>query len=125
MKTILIDVYNEKVEVIDVEPNLETFYEKIDCRCIDIVRRKIGKKIFTIVCDDEGLFHEPQKISAINNIGEPMLVGNLMIFNEKANDLSGLSNDDVEYIRKYVGTIFTRKYPDGYLMLTQTEYDFA
>ena len=79
MKTILLNVYEEKVQIIDIEPTLDEYYKTLDCSCIDIVERKIGGKFYDVMCDDEGLFREPQKISAINDMGEPMFVGNLLL----------------------------------------------
>lgn len=99
MKTILLNVIEEKVEVIDIEPELDAYYRTLDCSTIDIVERKIGRKRFDIMCDDEGLFRDPQKISAIDNLGRPMLVGNLMFFNNDGKgNLTELSDNDISYI---------------------------
>jgi hypothetical protein len=123
MKTILLDVYKEEVHITDVKPELEAYYEKLDCTCIDIVERKIGGKWFDIMCDDEGLFREPQKISAINDMGQPMLVGNLMFFhNDGEGNLTGLEDEDIEHLKRYIKRMYTEKFPKGYPMLTQCEY---
>lgn len=100
-----------------------TTYRALDCSTIDIVERKIGRKRFDIMCDDEGLFKDPQKISAIDNLGRPMLVGNLMFFNnDGAGNLTELSDNDISYIMKRIIHMYTHQYPKGYKMLTQCEY---
>lgn len=124
MQTILLDVLNSKTEVIDIDDELDAFYDKLDCSCIDIVSRVIGEKRYDIMCDDEGLLKDAPKISAINDMGQPMFVGNLMFFNvDEAGELVGLSDEDVEYIMTYIQPMSTLQYPDSYPMLTQCEYD--
>lgn len=124
MKTLLLDVFSEKVEVIDVEDDLQAFYDRLDCTCIDIVQRKIGRKWFDVMCDDEGLFRDPQKISAIDNYGRPMLVGSLMFFhNDGEGNLVGLSDEDIKYIKDRIVIMCTHKYIKGYPMLTQCKYN--
>lgn len=42
-------------ELTTIKDDLETFYNLIGCRCIDIVQRRFNGVIFDIVLDDEGL----------------------------------------------------------------------
>lgn len=124
---VLVDVENEKVEAMEIEDELDSFYKILNCSTIDIVVRRIGgrcKKTFDIVCDDEGLFKEPQKISAIDNLGNVQLVGNIFITGTADNEgnLTSLSKSDVAYIKSRVQKMGTRKFPDGYPMLTQCEF---
>ena len=124
---VLVDVENEKVEAMEIEDELDSFYKILNCSTIDIVVRNIGgrhKKAFDIVCDDEGLFKEPQKISAIDNLGNVQLVGNIFITGTADSDgnLTSLSASDVAYITSRVQKMGTRKFPDGYPMLTQCEF---
>lgn len=124
---VLVDVENEKVEAMEIEDELDSFYKILNCSTIDIVVRRIGgrhKKAFDIVCDDEGLFKEPQKISAIDNLGNVQLVGNIFITGTADNEgnLTSLSESDVAYIKSKVQNMGTRKFPEGYPMLTQCEF---
>lgn len=57
MKAVLLDVMNDKVEVVDAE-ELEDYYKLIGCRTIEIVNWEIMGRRFDIVCDEEGLFFE-------------------------------------------------------------------
>ena len=123
MKTILLNVYKNEVSVIDIQPELDEYYKNLECDLIDIVQRKIGGKWFDVMCDDEGLFNESQKISAITNMGEPIFVGNLMFFrNDGEGNLIGLEDEDVQHIKDHIQTMYTRQHPEGYQMLTQCEY---
>lgn len=123
MRTILIDVENEKAEVLDVDANLQTWYKHLNCNLIDMVTRKIGDRSYVIVCDDEGLLTEAPKISAVDEFGSAMLVGNLMIYREgKERDVAALTIDDCCYISKRVKMVRTRNFPEGYPMLTECCY---
>ena len=120
---VLVDVENEEAKVIEIADNLDEFYKTLNCDTIDIVKRKIGIKHFYIVCDDNGLFQEQPKISAIDNLGEVMLVGNLFIVSgDNEGNLVGLTNEESKYIMERVKTLNTRNFPDGYPILTQCEY---
>lgn len=123
---VLVDVCNEKAQAVEIDDTLDSFYKILDCSCIDIVRRRIGRcrKAFEIVCDDEGLFRDPQKISAIDSLGAAQLVGNIFITGpvDSNGDLTSLTEEDVAYILSRVQKISTRKFINGYPMLTQCEY---
>lgn len=124
---VLVDVYNEKAQAVEIDDTLDSFYKILDCSCIDIVRRRIGgrcKKAFEIVCDDEGLFRDPQKISAIDNLGTAQLVGNIFItgLSDGDGNLTSLTEYDVAYILSKVQKMSTRKFINGYPMLTQCEF---
>lgn len=127
MKTLVLNVYENRLYEMELsdraDDRLGEFYKALDCNCIDMVERKIGRKYFTVVCDDEGLFREDARISAINNLGGVMLVGNLAFVNVDDNGYTvGLSRDEINYIKKRIQPMCTQKHPDGYLMLTQCEY---
>lgn len=123
MKFLLLDVINEKVEVVEIEPKLDEYYRLIQTDVIDIVERKIGGKYFDIICDDEGVLKENPKISAISDMGEPMLVGNLIFSKVDGGGYTiGLTQDEIDHISEYVQKMYTRNYPNGYLMLTQCEF---
>lgn len=80
----------------EIPHNLDGYYKLLDCQTIDIVRRKIGGKYYDIVCDDEGLFKDQVKVSAVDGNGQAMLVGKLLICKHdgKGNE-TGLSQEDI------------------------------
>ena len=126
MKVFYIDPMTNTAEPREIADSLETFYALLHCRCIDIVTRKIGirGRAFDIICDDDGTFADDPRISAIDNIGRPMLVGALLIVGPADDDgnLTSLTSADVRHIRKYVTHLGTRKHPEGWQMLTTCEY---
>ncbi len=123
MRGLLLNVMESKVEIVQAN-SLKDYYRLIDCSTIDIVKRKIAGKYYEIICDDEGLLKENPKISAIDDMGQPMLVGNLIIAGEANEDgnLTDLLDTDIVYIRENIHLMETRHYPGGYTMLCQVEY---
>lgn len=123
MKTLLLNVYKNQVEEIEIEDDLDAFYQALGCDMIEIPTRYIAGKPYSIMCDEEGLMREDVRISAISDFGEIRLVGNLMFFNDDGEGhLLGLSDADIKHIRQYIQTMYTNLHPEGYLMLTQCEY---
>lgn len=106
MKTLFFDVKNRKFEIIETEkPDLQMFYDKIDCDLIDIAVRKIDGKEFNIVLDEEGVLKEYPIVSAIDGKCNPMLVGNLMFFSGKTTpdgELIGLTEEEIDHILRSV-----------------------
>lgn len=102
---LLIDVYSDVGSVKEVfidENDLESFYKILDCRIIDIAVRDVDGKRFNIVCDDEGRLRENARVSACDEEGNPMLVGNLLFCNNDGASLSSLSKDDISHICKNI-----------------------
>ena len=123
MRAVLVNVYDEYAKEVEIKDELDEYYELLNCSTIDIVSRKIGRKWFDIVCDDEGLLKQNPKISAIDNLGSPMLVGNLIILhNDGEGGMAGLDQKDSKYVLDRIEKMSTLQYMDGYPMLTQCEY---
>lgn len=122
IKAYLIDVAGGNSRVVEIENKLQDYYRELHCDLVDIQARKIGGKVFDIICDDEGLLKEDNKISAIDNLGAPMLVGNLLVVKCKDGAEIGLDESDVEHVRECIQKLCTRNFPEGYEMLTQVEY---
>lgn len=90
---------------------------------IGVNRGRFHGKRFTIICDDEALFVDQPKISAIDNLGQPMLCGNLFIVKtDDQGDTVSLDPADIKYIERFVLLQGTRKFPKPYPMLHQCEY---
>lgn len=122
LRGVLVDVEKETVSVVEIPYELDEFYRILNCDCIDIVSRRIGRKNFKIVCDDEALLKAPTKISAIDNLGRPMMCGNLFIVGGEVinGNLTSLEHPDT--VLKRIQHMCTRKFPAGYPIVTQCEY---
>ncbi|MBO4847852.1 MAG: hypothetical protein J5586_01730 [Clostridia bacterium] len=64
------------------------------------------------------------KISAISDLGSPMLVGALPVTggSDGEGNLTGITDEDAAYIRKRIVHMGTRRHPEGWQMLTQVAY---
>ena len=128
----LIDVQNEAHGPRTIKKSLCGYYEIIGCRLISMPEHQIGVtcgrlhgKRYTIICDDEALFADQPKISAIDNLGQPMLCGNLFIVKtDDQGDTVSLDPDDIKYLEQFVLLQGTRKFQNPYPMLHQCEYAF-
>lgn len=101
IQTIYLNVekgYAPKVKFIENE--IETFYSLINCRYVEIYKRNINGKDFTIICDENGALKEKPIISAVSHKGYIMFFGNLIIAGipNKEGNLTNLSDNDVMFI---------------------------
>lgn len=106
IKVVVLDTKAEETnqyQVREIENDLDTYYDIIGCRCIDIPQRKIGNHYYDIIVDDEGLLQSDPIISAVDKTGSPMLVGTLIVCqsNEEGETI-GLTDEEIEEVRKNV-----------------------
>ena len=105
----LFDVNEETFEQVTINDDLESYYDILNCRLIDIAHRYFGSQEYplTIVCDDEGLFTESPKVSARDRDLNPQFVGNLFICQENEwGELISLTNKECEYLKGLIGTCY-------------------
>jgi len=115
MKMYLVDVENEKIGAIDIEPELDEYYRVLCCDTIDVATRSVGGKYFDIICDDEGLLKDRPKISLVDKHGKAMLVGNLLFCHHDENgETVGLEESELAFLSRNTRWIYTGFYPDGY-----------
>lgn len=123
MKALFIDPQGNEAKVVN-PGSLEDYYELIGCNLIDIVTRKIGRKYYDVICDDEGLLQDDPLISAIDDIGRVMFVGKLIVcglVNDEGEN-TDLTARDIKYIKDRVQPMYTRQHMEGLLMLTNCNY---
>ena len=122
MKSLLIDTRTKEVRVVN-PAGLEDYYNLIGCDLVDIVTRRIGRKVYEVICDDEGTFCEDPLISAIDDLGRVMFVGSLIITGkvDDEGELTDLTANDIRYIKKRVQHMPTRLH-DDLLILTNCNY---
>lgn len=101
----LIDPHKRLAVQMTIDGTLESLYEAMGIDCIDIVTRTIAGKIYTIVCDDEGLLKEKPIPTATSDSNTVMLYGPLFITNDRGPNLASLTKDDVKFIKRNLGVI--------------------
>ena len=120
---VLVDVNAGTVKETTIEANLNSYYKILDCTCIDIVVRRLGPYQFDIICDDEGLFRENARVSAIDPMGQPMLVGNLFFchHDEKGN-MTSLHPEEITFILSRAIFLHSRKSDKKWLAIHRLNY---
>lgn len=123
---VLLDTRKKTVSAVAIDDELETYYKLLGCSTIEIVPRKIGKYIVNIVCDEEGLLKSNPLTSAIDSMGNGMLVGSLFITGlaDEEGDLTGLTEEEQNYIISRCAVFPTRLHPEGLMMVTECNYNF-
>lgn len=96
---LLISNRGEWEEVVFENDNLEEMYNLVDCRCLDVVQRKIGDKYYDIWLDDEGLLKGELVPNGVCLNAYEILMGNLLIVNvSKSGKSVSLELDDIANI---------------------------
>ena len=128
IKAFYIDPETNTAEPRTVEDSLSSFYKLLHCSSIEIVARRIGSgreaRVFNVICDEEGALIEDPLISAIDDYGDVMLVGSLLIVGlaDDEGELTDLTDADIKHIRNHVMPLSTRHHPEGWQMLTSCHY---
>ena len=92
-----------EAKTVEIENNLDVYYNLLECRCFDIACRKVGDTYFDIFCDDEGLFKDNPLVTAVRMTEsgslEQMLVGNLLFTHTDSDgNTVGITDADVNTI---------------------------
>ena len=106
---IYFDVENGKepeVIQLDVATNDE-IHKLLNCSTIDIPYRSIGGKTYCVICDDVGLLeHKPLSVFDFNSYAR--VYGNVIIANQKGDELASLNPSDIIRIKSRVGKLITK-----------------
>lgn len=119
---VLVDARNASITRAEIPATLDSYYEHLDCSTIDIVSRRIGGRRFDIICDDEGLFKDDPRISALDSEYQPMLVGNLFVCSHADGYEISLTEEEISHVLRYAVNLPTRQHPEGLAMLTHVGY---
>ena len=111
--------------------DLDCFYETLDCDTIDIVTRKIGGRVYDIICDDEALLKPFPCPSATGSNGT-MLYNKLLVCGQADDEgeLTSLTDEDIANLKAHTQTsmcvVYTAhsggKVKRELLRLTDVEY---
>ena len=74
IKGVLLDTEKGTAKITSLCDKLDAYYAALHCDIIDIVTRKIGDKLFSIVCDDEALLKDSPVVSAIAKARLPITI---------------------------------------------------
>lgn len=120
---VLIDTQSATAKVVTIPKKLESYYAAINCRCIDITRRRLDGKPFDIVCDDEALLRDNPVLSAISSTGEPMLAGNLLLLQfDGFNDLRSLTKPEIAHCMRLMRKMTNLFDGSSHVLLTHCDY---
>lgn len=124
LRMLLIDVWNSNAQFVEIKDDLDDFYRLLNCDTIDIVQRSIGGMVYEIICDDNGLFRKPCRMSAMDKRHNQQLVGNLLICKYGGDgELAGLTDSDCTHLLKYIRGIRKLNNPEiVWPVLTCVEY---
>lgn len=81
---------------------LNEIKEIIGCDYIDIVTRRIGSKMFCIVCDDEGALKDGNFITSQIPDNSEKIYGRIIIFNRGSEDIESLNDGDIDTIKEKI-----------------------
>ena len=101
MKAVFLNTDSHEIRVVDIEDRLDVFYEMIGCSTIEIPRRFIGKKLYSIICDEEATFVKDPVPSMIDHKGNILILGSLIVCGkpDEEGNLTSLTDEDIERIR--------------------------
>lgn len=88
--------------VIKTAENIHAFCNLIGCRGAEVYGRQVGGKYYLFFCDEIGRY-KGLRVSAMNEEGGIMFVGNLVITGMTKNgDVISLTDEDVERIQSNI-----------------------
>lgn len=129
MKVVYLNTEDERdilgrVEVVDIQMELDVYYELLHCSTINIVIRKIEGHSVGIICDDEATFVSSPKVSAVSRLTDEQIYGSIIVcalneirFMEEGNDYRDLTDYELHAILRNVAIGKTRSYPKGLRMI--------
>ena len=107
LKAFYLDPIAGVAEERTIADDLHTFYDMLGCRCIDIQARKVGKRVYDFIIDDEGLFSEDLRYTAVTNGCSLQFVGALLVVgtSDDEGNLTSLEDSDIENLKRHTQTL--------------------
>lgn len=95
---VFIDPEAKVAEQRTIEKSLQSYYNLLGCRCIDITQRDIGGKVFDIIVDDEAGLVDKPVISGVSYNYDPMLLGKLFITKGSSDEVMSLDEGEIQRV---------------------------
>lgn len=102
IKVLILDDKTRKVEVKEIENELEAYYRELGCDLIEIHPIEICGKTFLAVMDEEGLINGRECTVAVRSTMTPLFFGSVLICNEDGPELASLNSDDVGLVKSAI-----------------------
>ena len=111
MKAILVKAgksdVSEAVTVVDIKPELDNYYKLLECSTIDMKAIRLGDRHYDIICDDEGLFVNPDElyVTYTNLTQSDSVAGNILLVGppDEEGCETSLTDDDIVNIHRHIG----------------------
>lgn len=105
---------------------MQEYYSLLHCDLIEIHAVTVGhaqKRLYECVMNEEGRFIPENRISAIDHRMNPLFVGSIVITGtaDEEGELTSLTDEDIEYLEKYVVEVVTLNHPEGSVVLAEVE----
>lgn len=97
IRVIVIDNETSTVEERMIVPSLDTYYDIIGCRCIDIVRRSVQGCEVDVICDDEALLREEEPIPAMSTLDHSDIIFGKVIICDVDNEGAEIGLDEEKF----------------------------
>lgn len=99
----LIDTEKDAPQIIETTGGLKEWYRLIGCELIDIQTRSIDGWQYDFIVDDEALYKQGAKVSALDKDQKPAFVGNLVICkcDDQGNE-TGLLKSDITHLKNHI-----------------------
>lgn len=100
-------IKGNEAKVVEIEDELDIYYDLLECTTIDIVCRHFEYEPFDIVCDDEGLLKDHPIPTVFDEQMNPVIHGPVLVVGMADDEgvLTSLSDSLISKIEKNIGTI--------------------
>ena len=87
-------------KVVDITPDLHTYYATLGCESVEFAERTIQGRLFLIICNEEALLKDGEVATVLSKSDDNLnLVGNVLVCNQDADgEPTPLTDGDIALI---------------------------
>lgn len=91
------------IRVVNIEPTLENYYQKLNCECIDIQERNFGGIPFDCICDDEACCYPVPPVKSVKSKTDSRfdLLNTILICKCENGEERGLTPPEIAHIKRF------------------------